>query len=431
MKSQSVNVKTEFISAITTFLAMMYIIVVNPLILADAGIPYAAALTATITVSAIGCILMGVFANNPIAVAPGMGINAFFTYAIVVHMQISWQVALGVVFWSGVIFTILSILNLRTYIIRAIPQQIRYAVVSGIGLLIAVIALKSADVVMPSQTNMIQMAPLNLSYILFLLGLLVVGILLYHRVKGALIISILLTSTLYFMVTVFFPEVGDHIKWQGIFSMPDFSIFFQLDLISSLSIALWPAIFAFLFTTLFDSLSGLIGVCEAGQLLDKNGDPRNIKEALTVDAISGVLSGLFGTSSAVSYIESAAGIEEGAKTGLNAIFVGLLFLPFLFFAPLLSMVPKVATAPALMIVGVYMMKMVTKIQWTKIDEALPAILIILIIPLSSSITHGIILGIIMWLLMKFFTKQRDQIDITLTIIGVLSLLLLIIEAISI
>ena len=322
--------KKECLGGITTFLSMMYIIVVNPMILSQAGVPYDGALTATLLVSFIGCVAMGIFSNNPIAVAPGMGINAFFTYTIVQHMNISWQVALGVVFWSGILFTLMSLSNIRAILIMAIPKQIRHAVVAGIGLLIAVLALKSANIISLDPVNMIQMSKLNISYILFLAGLLFIGVLMHLGYSSAMILGVIVITGIYLSLDFLVPSLALPTHFNGFVSMPNFSTFAQLDMINSLSITLWPAIFAFIFTILFDSMAGAIGVCEAGGLVDENGDPRNFKEILAVDGFSGVLSGVLGTSSAIGYIESVAGIEVGSRTGISAVITGFLFLPFLF-----------------------------------------------------------------------------------------------------
>lgn len=426
-KEDDFSFKRETVGGVTTFLSMMYIIIVNPVILSQAGIPFAGALTATIVVSFIGCILMGVFSNNPIAIAPGMGINAFFTYTVVQQMHVSWQIALGVVFWSGIIFTILSITNIRTKIIKAIPKQIRYAVVAGIGLLIAFLALKSANIVAPDTDNMIKMANINISFILFMLGLLFIGILTYYNYSSSLILGIVGITVIYLLLNLFFPSLELSIKFSGIVSMPDFSVFGQLDLVNSLSIALWPAIFAFIFTVLFDSLAGAIGICEAGNLLDDKGEPRNFKQILTVEGISGILSGIFGTSSAIGYIESITGIKAGTKTGFGVIVTGLLFLPFLFLSPLLSLVPAVATAPVLFIVGVHMIRLVIDIDWDNIPEAVPALLTMFIIPLTGSITHGVILGLILWTAFKLFISGFKDLSYTLVILNLLSIVLLVIE----
>ena len=424
--SQSFSLKTEVIAGATTFLAMMYIIIVNPVILAQAGIPYSAAVTTTVITSVVCCVIMGVFSNSPIALAPGMGLNAFFTYSIVESLGVSWQVALGIVFWSGLIFTLLCLVNLRKLIIEAIPHQIRYAMVCGIGLLIAVVGLKSANIVAVSATGF-DVMPLNLSSLLFLVGLVFVCVMIYYNVTAALIISILFISVLYFLVCILFPSLGSSFNYHGILASPDFSSFFQLDLKHSFTLALFPAIFAFLFSTMFDGLSGVLGISEAGDMYDENGDPKNFSEILTVNGIASIVSGLFGTSPAIGYIESVAGVKEGGRTGVTAIVAGILFIPFLFLSPLLVLVPGFATAPVLLVIAMYMVSAITKIQWQDIEESVPCLLVILIIPLTNSITHGIIFGLLIWTLIRLCTGRVKDVSITLIIINLLSIFLLVSE----
>ena len=424
--SQSFSLKTEVIAGATTFLAMMYIIIVNPVILAQAGIPYSAAVTTTVITSVVCCVIMGVFSNSPIALAPGMGLNAFFTYSIVESLGVSWQVALGIVFWSGLIFTLLCLVNLRKLIIEAIPHQIRYAMVCGIGLLIAVVGLKSANIVAVSATGF-DVMPLNLSSLLFLVGLVFVCVMIYYNVTAALIISIVFISVLYFLVCILFPSLGSSFNYHGILASPDFSSFFQLDLKHSFTLALFPAIFAFLFSTMFDGLSGVLGISEAGDMYDENGDPKNFSEILTVNGIASIVSGLFGTSPAIGYIESVAGVKEGGRTGVTAIVAGILFIPFLFLSPLLVLVPGFATAPVLLVIAMYMVSAITKIQWQDIEESVPCLLVILIIPLTNSITHGIIFGLLIWTLIILCTGRVKDVSITLIIINLLSIFLLVSE----
>ncbi|MGQ4005947.1 NCS2 family permease [Francisellaceae bacterium CB300] len=424
--SQSFYLKTEVIAGATTFLAMMYIIIVNPVILAQAGIPYSAAVTTTVITSVVCCVIMGVFSNSPIALAPGMGLNAFFTYSIVESLGVSWQVALGIVFWSGLIFTLLCLVNLRKLIIEAIPHQIRYAMVCGIGLLIAVVGLKSANIVAVSATGF-DVMPLNLSSLLFLVGLVFVCVMIYYNVTAALIISIVFISVLYFLVCILFPSLGSSFNYHGILASPDFSSFFQLDLKHSFTLALFPAIFAFLFSTMFDGLSGVLGISEAGDMYDENGDPKNFSEILTVNGIASIVSGLFGTSPAIGYIESVAGVKEGGRTGVTAIVAGILFIPFLFLSPLLVLVPGFATAPVLLVIAMYMVSAITKIQWQDIEESVPCLLVILIIPLTNSITHGIIFGLLIWTLIRLCTGRVKDVSITLIIINLLSIFLLVSE----
>ncbi|MEW6194909.1 MAG: NCS2 family permease [Bacteroidota bacterium] len=432
-KNQKTDFKTEVIAGITTFLATMYIIVVNPAILQNTGMPFSGVLTATVLVSAFTSIAMGIYAKNPIVLAPGMGINAFFTYSVVLGMGVKWEVALGTVFWSGVIFILLSVFNIRTHILKAIPRQLRFAIASGIGLFITFIGFVNAKFIVDNPATLVSIGKIDSVGITFLVGLIITSLLVIKRVKGALILGIAITTLLAIPIGRLYGDASainfgkaTLVTWNGISSWPDLSIIMKLDFISSLQFALWPVIFAFLFTDMFDSISTFIGVAEAADLIDKNGDPNRIKESLIVDAFGTMISGPLGTSSATSYIESATGVEEGGRTGLTAIVAGLLFLPFMFFSPLLSIVPSIATAPALILVGVFMMKPVIKINWTKFDDAIPAFFGMVLIPLTYSITQGIIWGFISWTIIKLAIGKREEVSWMLIVIDVLAVITLVI-----
>ena len=421
------NIKTEILAGATMFLAAMYIIVVNPGILSAAGMPFNAVVTATILVSAFSSMMMGLWANNPILLAPGMGLNAFFAYSVVLDKGVPWETALGATFWSGIVFLILSVFNVRTMIVAAIPKQIRYAVAAGIGLFITFIGFFNSKFIIPDPATVIGLNSMNSVTIIFVIGLFITALLIVLRVHGALMLGIGLTTLLAVPVGRIWgdatPLFGTPtlVNWQGLWAAPDFSLLLKMDLIGSLQFAMWPVIFAFLFADMFDSLSTFIGVAEAGDMVDENGEPRNIKQSLIVDAFSTIISGLTGTSSGTSYIESAAGIEEGGRTGLAAIVAGLLFIPFMFFSPLLSVVPQVATAPALVLVGVFMIKPITKINWTHFDDAIPAFLALVLIPLTYSISQGIIWGFLSWTLLKLVTGKRREIPAMLYVIDVMAI----------
>ena len=425
LRANKTNVKTEVIAGITTFLSMMYIIIVNPAVIADSGMPFGGVLTATILVSAFSSIMMGFYANNPIAIAPGMGLNAFFTYSVVLGMGIKWEVALGAVFWSGIIFLLLSVFNIRTHIVKAIPKQLRFAISAGIGLFITLIGFVNAGFIVSNPATIVGLGEMNPVTITFIVGLFITAVLVVRRVKGALIFGIIITTLIAIPLGRFYGGEEVLVNWQGIFSAPDFSVFFQMDLLSSLQFAILPVIFAFLFTDMFDSLSTFVGVAEAANLVDEKGEPRNVKESLVVDSVSTTISGLFGTSSGTAYIESATGIEEGGRTGLTAVVTGLLFLPFIFFSPLLSIVPGIATAPALVLVGAFMMKPVAKINWGKLDDAIPAFIALILIPTTYSITQGIIWGFLSWTVIKLLSGKKEEVTPTLLIIDVFAILALI------
>ncbi len=427
------NLKTEVIAGVTTFLAAMYIIVVNPAIISKTGMSFNGVLTATILVSAFSTIMMGLYAKNPILVAPGMGLNAFFTFSVVIGMGVKWEVALGSVFWAGIVFLILSIFNIRTFIVKAIPKQIRYAVSAGIGLFIALIGLVDAKFIVPNASTLASLGQMNSVTVTFIIGLIITAILIIKRVKGAIIFGIIATTVLAIPIGRLYGDassinngISTLVTWKGIISKPDFSLLFKLDLLGSLKFAIWPITFAFLFTDMFDSLSTFVGVAEAADLIDKNGEPRNVKESLIVDAFATTVAGIFGSSAGTAYIESATGIEEGGRTGMTALVSGLLFLPFMFFSPILSVVPSIATSPALVLVGVFMMKPILKINWFKLDDAIPAFLALILIPFTYSITEGIIWGFISWTLIKLILGKKDEVSLTLVVIDIFAILALVI-----
>ncbi|MDP3446403.1 MAG: NCS2 family permease, partial [Ignavibacteria bacterium] len=306
--SHQTNLKTEILAGVTTFLATMYIIVVNPAIISATGMPFEGVLTATVLVSAFSSIAMGIYAKNPIVIAPGMGINAFFAYSVVIGMGVKWEIALGAVFWSGIVFIILSILNVRKLIVQAIPKQLRYAIASGIGIFITFIGFENAKFIVDNPATLVGIAKMNSIVVTFLIGLMVMSVLVVKKIKGAIILGIVFTTVLSIPIGRMYGDASainngfsTLVTWKGIFSAPDFSLFFKMDLIGSLQFALLPVIFAFLFTDMFDSLSTFIGVAEAANLVDKNGEPLNVKESLLVDAFSTTISGMFGTSAGTAY----------------------------------------------------------------------------------------------------------------------------------
>ncbi len=428
------TVRTEILAGIATFLAAMYIIVVNPAILADAGIPFSAALTSTVIISFFASLAMGLYAKNPILVAPGMGMNALFTYTLVLGAGIEWQTALGCVFWAGVIFTVLAVFNVRAWVVDAIPAQLRYAIASGIGLFIALIGFTSAQFVVHNPATLVGIAPMDPIRITFLLGLGATAVLVARKVTGALILGIVLTTLMAVPIgriwgdaTSFWPEAiarPTMVDWQGLVAMPDFSSLLQVDIWGALSVAYFPFIFVFLFTNFFDALSTFMGLSEAAGLKDEKGNPRNMRQAMTVDAVTSVLSAPVGTSPTNSYIESGAGIAQGGRTGLVAVTAALLFLPFLFLSPLLSLVPPIATAPVLILVGLFMMAPLAKIDWTDYTIAIPAFLAMILMPLTYSITHGIAFGFVSYVVVKLLSGQARDIKLTMWIVALLSLLML-------
>ncbi len=424
LKENGTTVKTEVLAGVTTFLATMYIIVVNPAIISATGMPFSGVLTATVLVSAFSSVAMGLYAGNPIVLAPGMGLNAFFTYSVVLGMGVRWETALGAVFWSGVIFIMLSVLNVRTAIVRAVPKQLRYAIAAGIGLFIAMIGFMNAKFVVADPNTVIGLGQLNAQTLTFLAGLALTAVLAARRVRGALILGIVASTLMAVPIGRWWGD-APLVVWKGLTAPPDFSLLFKLDLVGALRFSLWPVIFSMLFTDMFDSLSTFIGIAESANLSDEQGEPRAVKESLIVDGFSTLISGLLGTSAGTSYIESAAGIEEGGRSGLTAVVAGLLFLPFMAFSPLLSVVPSLATAPALVLVGAFMMRPVQNINWSNLDDAVPALLALMLIPLTYSITQGIIWGFLCWTVVKIAVGKRHEVSPVLLAIDAFAILSLI------
>lgn len=430
LKKHGTDVKTEVLAGMATFLTMAYIIVVNPAILLNAGMPFSGVLFATVLVCSFSSIAMGLYANLPYSLAPGMGINAFFTFSLVVGMGIRWQTALGAVFISGIVFILLSITGVRTEIVKAIPKSLRRGLAAGIGIFLSFIGFKSVDFIVSNKATLVTFGSLNLTIILFLIGLILTSVLVVKKVKGALTIGILLTSVLALAISL----IGTSAGWLpkpivtmpvGIFSLPSLDVFFKLDIVSALKLGMILPVFALLFVDMFDSIATFVGVAEVAGLIDEDGEPTNVGKALLVDAFSTTISGLFGTSSGTAYVESAAGIKEGGRTGLTAVVTGLLFLPFMFLSPFLSFVPAVATAPVLVLVGVFMTQPLMDIDWKNFEEAIPAFLSFILIPLTFSITQGVIWGFLTYTIIKLFLGKAKEVHWMLYIIDAFAILSLV------
>lgn len=433
LQQNQTTVWRELIAGATTFIASAYIIVVNPAILSQAGMAYEAVLTATILVCVFSSLMMGLYAKNPILVAPGMGINAYFTYAIVLKQHIPVETALGAVFWSGVIFWLLSVFRIRNMILRAIPASVRLGSAAGIGLFIALIGFFNAGFIVV-KTPFIGLGALNAITLTFVAGLALAATLAVKKIPGALILSMLLTTLLAYPIGRWYGDASSVnfgnpqlVSLQQWFSAPDFSLVFKLDLLGALHWSVLPAAFGLLFTDMFDSISTFVGVAEAGRMKDANGEPRRMEQSMIADSYATMFSGLFGSSPGTAYIESAAGVEAGGRTGLTAVFAGLLFVPFLFVAPLAKWVPAIATAPVLVIVGVYMMSVAARIAWDDCVEAIPAFIAMALIPLTYSITQGLIWGLLMYTVVKLATGRIRELPMTLWIIDGFAVLLLRLE----
>lgn len=414
LRAHNTNVRTEILAGVTTFLAMAYILFVNPSILGETGMDKGAIFVATCLAAAIGSATMGLIANYPIALAPGMGLNAFFTYTVVLHMGHTWQVALGAVFLSAVMFFLLSIFRIREWIVNSIPLPLRSAIAAGIGLFLALIALHNAGIVVDNPATLVGMGDLKQpSVILATLGFFLIVGLESLKVRGAVLIGIL-------AVTVASIAMGVT-PFGGIVSMPPSlaPTFLQLDIAGALDVGLISVIFAFLFVDLFDNSGTLIAVAKRAGLMGKDGHMPKMGRALIADSTAAMAGSLLGTSTTTSYIESAAGVSAGGRTGLTAIVVAVLFLLALFFAPLAGSVPAFATAPALLFVAVLMASGLSEINWDDVTEAAPVVVTALAMPLTYSIANGIAFGFIAWTAVKLISGRRRDLNPALVILSIL------------
>ncbi|WP_448549975.1 NCS2 family permease [Thalassotalea fusca] len=414
LEQHNTNVKQEALAGITTFLTMAYIIFVNPAILSDAGMEHGAVFVATCIAAAIGCFVMGFVANYPIALAPGMGLNAFFTYTVVLEMGYSWQVGLGGVFISGLVFILLSLLNIREWIINSIPQSLRFGIAAGIGLFLAFIALKNAGIVVDSPATLLTMGDISaLPALLAALGLFIIVGLVRRNINGAVMISILVITTIGLIL-------GD-IEYQGIISAPPSveATFMQLDIMGALEVGMLSVIFAFLFVDLFDTSGTLIAVAQRGNLLDEKGTLPRLGKALLADSTATVAGSMLGTSTTTSYVESTAGVSAGGRTGLTAVVVGICFLLCLFFSPLAGMVPAYATAGPLFYVAVLMLAGLVNVKWDDVLEAVPVAVICITMPLTFSIAHGIAFGFISYSAVRIFSGEFNQISKSVLALSIL------------
>jgi len=417
------TLRTEAIAGITTFFTMSYIVVVNTTILSTpgTGMAFSGVLTATVLICFVMTLLMGLYAKLPFAVAPGMGINAFFTFTIILTQGVWWQTALGIIFWAGVLFLIISVTPIRETIAKAIPAELRIATATGIGVFITFIGLKNAGFITSDPVTYVKLGTLGIQTVLAIIGLVVTVILLIRRSAMAYLAGM-------FVVTLIAWAAGQIKAPPTLLSPPDFhTVFLKLDILGALKLSLLPAIVGILFTDLFDSISTFIGVAHAANLLDENGNPRNLRQGLIVDSFATFGAGLAGTSSGTAYIESIAGIESGGRTGMTSVFTALCFLPCFFLAPLAGMVPVYATAPVLILVGASMFKSVSHIDFRKIEEGLPAFLTIILIPLTFSITQGILWGFISHVGLYLVVGRRKDIHPVMFVLALVAVGLLLLE----
>ncbi|MDK9762281.1 NCS2 family permease [Vibrio sp. D420a] len=417
LSENGTNVRTEIIAGLTTFLTMAYIIFVNPMILADAGMDHGAVFVATCLAAAIGCFIMGFVANYPIAQAPGMGLNAFFTYAVVMGMGYTWQVALAAVFVSGVIFIFLSIFKVREWIINSIPMSLRVGISAGIGLFLAFIALSNAGIVVSNPATKVSLGDITaIGPILGALGFFLTVALVHRGVKGAVMIAIL-------AITAVAIVIGD-VQYGGIVSAPPSlaPTFMQLDFSAVFEIGMISVVFAFLFVDLFDTAGTLVGVATKANLIKEDGKLPRLNKALLADSTATSIGALLGTSNTTSYVESVSGVAEGGRTGLTAVVVGVLFLLALFFSPLAGMIPAYATSGALFYVAILMMSGLVGIDWRDLTEAAPVVVTCLLMPLTYSIAEGISLGFIAYAAIKLLSGKGRDVSIAVWVMSVIFIL---------
>ena len=405
--------RTEVLAGVTTFLTMCYIIIVNPMILSETGMDHGAVFVATCLAAAIGCLVMGIIANYPIALAPGMGLNAYFTYSVCMGMGVPWQTALAAVFVSGLVFIAISMFKIREAIVNAIPMSLKFAIGGGIGLFLALIALKNSGIIVDNPATLVGLGDLKQPTVLLtLFGFLMIVVLHQFKVRGSIIISILVLTAI--------STVMGLSEFKGVVGeIPSIApTFLQMDFEGLFTARLVGVIFVFFLVDLFDSTGTLVGVAHRAGLLQDGKLPR-LKKALFADSTAIVAGAALGTSSTTPYIESSAGVAAGGRTGLTAVVVGVLFILCLFLAPLAQSVPGFATAPALLFVGVLMIQGITHIEWDDITEAVPAFLTIVFMPFSYSIADGIAMGFISYALIKLCTGKASTVPYMVWIVAVL------------
>ncbi len=403
--SHQTTVQKEVLAGVTTFITMAYIIFVNPQMMAQSGMDHGAIFVGTCLAAAIACFIMGLFANWPVGLAPGMGLNAFFTYTVVGELGYSWEVALGSVFIAGVLFFIMSITPLRRWMLDSIPMNLRIAMGAGVGLFIGFIGLKNGGIIEANGATFLSLGDFtNPTTLLAGLGFLLISILSIRKTPGAIIIGIMAVT----LMSIFLGLV----KFEGVFALPpDISpVFLKLDIIGALDITMLSIIMSFLFVNLFDTAGTLFGVASRAGLISDSGKIKNLDKALKADSSSSIFGSFLGCAPVTSYVESSAGIEAGGRTGITAIVVGLLFLLATFLSPLAAAVPAYATAGALIYVAILMLSGMKTLDWNDQSELLPALVMIVMIPLTFSIANGIALGFLVYVAIKTFIGEIKQIS---------------------
>ena len=404
-KSHSTDIQTEIVAGITTFITMAYIIFVNPQMMAQTGMDHGAIFVGTCLAAAVACLFMGLFANWPVGLAPGMGLNAFFTYTVVGEMGYAWETALGAVFIAGVLFFIMSITPLRRWMLDSIPLNLRIAMGAGVGLFIGFIGLKNGGIIISDGATFLSLGDFtNSSTLLAGLGFLLIAILSIRKIPGAIIIGILTVTLLSITLNL--------VEFDGIFALPPdvTPVFLELDIFGALDIAMISVIVSFLFVNLFDTAGTLFGVASRANFLDETGNIRNMDKALKADSSSSIFGSFFGCAPVTSYVESSAGIETGGRTGLTAVVVGILFLLATFLSPFAAAVPAYATSGALIYVAILMLSGMEKLNWDDQSELLPALVMVVMIPLTFSIANGIALGFLAYVSIKVFIGKFSNIS---------------------
>ena len=419
LRENGTNVQTEVLAGITTFLTMAYILAVNPGILAAAGMPADSVFMATALSSFIATLMMALTAKLPFALAPGMGLNAFFAFTVVLGMGKSWQFALTAVFIEGIIFILLTLMNVREAIINCIPANIKKAISAGIGLFIAFIGLQNAGIIVKNDATLVSVGSMgNMIALLAVTGLVFTGALLAFKIKGALLIGIVVTTLLGIPLGV------TNVEGFTLFSAPPSPapLFMQFEWGEVFTLEMLIVVFTFLFVDIFDTVGTLIGVSTKAGMMDKNGSIPRVKQALLADAVGTTAGAILGTSTVTTYVESASGVEEGGRTGLTSLTTAVLFLFSVFFSSLFLLVPAAAAAPALVLVGLFMMSPVKNIEWNDVTEGIPAFLTIIMMPLAYSIAEGIVWGLLSFILLKLCSGRFRQIRLLTYAVGVFFLI---------
>ena len=406
LQDNNTTIKRELLAGFTTFITMAYIIFVNPQIMSASGMDQGAIFVGTCIAAAIACLIMGLLANWPVGLAPGMGLNAFFTYTVVGEMGYSWEIALGSVFIAGVLFFIISVTSLRRWMIDSIPLNLRIAMGSGVGLFIGFIGLRSGGIIVSNDATFLSMGDFTqMETLLAAFGFLLISVLSIRKVTGAIIIGILIVTLLALSI--------DLIEFNGLVSYPPplAPTFLKLDILGALDVTMIAVIMSFLFVNLFDTTGTLLGVASRANLTDISGSTQNLNQALKADSGASIFGTFFGCSPVTSYVESSAGVEAGGRTGLTAITVGILFIVAIFFSPLAMIIPSYATAGALIYVAILMLSGMEKLNWSDLTELLPALIIVVMIPLTFSIADGIALGFLSFIVMKIGSGELKKISL--------------------